>query len=110
MGVWHLEVPLQVHSSFVGGGLRLSPLKCCRVIVVTAMLHNIAVHLGADEPPPVDDEEEHSEDEAPNPAPAMCEQYSIRPVPRPDRNLSTSSEVQQPQPLPLHHQSPSTDH
>ena len=32
------------------------------------MLHNIAVHLGADEPPPVDDEEEHSEDEAPNPA------------------------------------------
>ena len=59
MGVWHLEL----------GGLRLSPLKLCRVIVVTAMLHNIAVRVGADEPPSVDDEEEHSEDEAPNTAP-----------------------------------------
>ena len=39
------------------------------VIVVTTMLHNIAVRVGANEPPPVDDEEEHSEDEAPNPAP-----------------------------------------
>ena len=33
------------------------------------MLHNIAVRVGADEPPPVDDEEEHSEDGALNPAP-----------------------------------------
>uniref|UniRef100_UPI0037E7C3B6 putative nuclease HARBI1 n=1 Tax=Semicossyphus pulcher TaxID=241346 RepID=UPI0037E7C3B6 len=56
-----------IHRS--AGGLRLSPVKCCRVIVVTAMLHNIAVCVGADEPPPVDEDGETSEDEAPNPAP-----------------------------------------
>ena len=39
------------------------------MIVVTAMLHNITVRVGTDEPPPVDDEEENSEDKAPNPAP-----------------------------------------
>ncbi|XP_030284378.1 putative nuclease HARBI1 [Sparus aurata] len=65
-GIWKSRYRC-IHRS--SGGLRLSPLKCCRVIVVTAMLHNIAVRVGADEPPPVDDEEEHSEDEAPNPAP-----------------------------------------
>uniref|UniRef100_UPI0037E94BCA putative nuclease HARBI1 n=1 Tax=Semicossyphus pulcher TaxID=241346 RepID=UPI0037E94BCA len=56
-----------IHRS--SGGLRLSPVKCCRVIVVRAMLHNIAVRVGADEPPPVDEDGETSEDEAPNPAP-----------------------------------------
>ena len=57
-----------MYPSFVGGP-RLSPVKCCRVIVVTAMLHNIAVRVGADEPPPVDEDGESSEDEAPNLAP-----------------------------------------
>jgi len=33
------------------------------------MLHNIAVRVGADEPPPVDEDGESSEDEAPNLAP-----------------------------------------
>ncbi|XP_062309064.1 putative nuclease HARBI1 [Osmerus eperlanus] len=56
-----------IHRS--SGGLRLSPVKCCRGIVVTAMLHNIAVCVGADEPPPVDEDGESSEDEAPNLAP-----------------------------------------
>ena len=37
------------------------------MIIVTTMQHNITVRL---EPPPVDDEEEHSEDEAPNPTPS----------------------------------------
>ncbi|XP_062404015.1 putative nuclease HARBI1 [Sardina pilchardus] len=59
-----------IHRSL--GGLRLSPHKCCRVIVVTAMLHNIAVHVGAVEPPPVDDGEEHPEDEAPEPHTPGC--------------------------------------
>ncbi|XP_062384538.1 putative nuclease HARBI1 [Sardina pilchardus] len=65
-GTWKSRYRCLHRSS---GGLRLSPRKCCQVIVVTAMLHNIAVSVGADEPPPVDDEEEHSEDEAPIPAP-----------------------------------------
>ncbi|XP_061074813.1 putative nuclease HARBI1 [Conger conger] len=43
-----------IHRS--SGGLRLSPRKSCQVIVVTAMLHNIAVRAGADEPPAVDDD------------------------------------------------------
>ncbi|XP_061103953.1 putative nuclease HARBI1 [Conger conger] len=44
-----------IHRS--SGGLRLSPRKSCQVIVVTAMLHNIAVRAGADEPSAVDDED-----------------------------------------------------
>ncbi|XP_059211829.1 putative nuclease HARBI1 [Centropristis striata] len=59
-----------VHRS--SGGLRLSPVKCCRVIVVTAMLHNIAVRVGADELPPVDDDGETSEDDALNPREARA--------------------------------------
>ncbi|XP_046873275.1 putative nuclease HARBI1 [Hypomesus transpacificus] len=56
-----------IHRS--SGGLRLSPVKCCRVIVVTAMLHNKAVRIGADERPSEDEDGESSEDEAPNLAP-----------------------------------------
>uniref|UniRef100_A0A671X6W2 Putative nuclease HARBI1 n=1 Tax=Sparus aurata TaxID=8175 RepID=A0A671X6W2_SPAAU len=71
-GIWKSRYRC-IHRSL--GGLRLSPLKCCRMIVVTAMLHNIAVRIGADEPPPVDNEEEHSEDEAPNPA--LCDVQAV---------------------------------
>ena len=43
------------------GGLRLSPLKACQVIVVTAMLHNIAIRAGL--PDPEDDVEEDDDDD-----------------------------------------------
>ncbi|XP_061564125.1 putative nuclease HARBI1 [Cololabis saira] len=52
-----------IHRS--SGGLRLSPAKSCGVIVVTAMLHNMAVHAGADEPPPLDEDEDSEDDDAP---------------------------------------------
>ncbi|KAM3865901.1 putative nuclease HARBI1 [Diretmus argenteus] len=55
-----------IHRS--SGGLRLSPHKACQVIVVTAMLHNIAVRPGADEPPAVDEEED---DNPPPPPPLL---------------------------------------
>ncbi|XP_061563892.1 putative nuclease HARBI1 [Cololabis saira] len=52
-----------IHCS--SGGLRLSPTKSCGVIVVTAMLHNMAVRAGADEPPPLDEDEDSEDDDAP---------------------------------------------
>ncbi|KAM3876289.1 putative nuclease HARBI1 [Diretmus argenteus] len=55
-----------IHRS--SGGLHLSPHKACQVIVVTAMLHNIAVRAGADEPPAVDEEED---DNPPPPPPLL---------------------------------------
>ena len=58
-----------IHRS--SGGLRLSPLKSCQVIVVTAILHNIAVRAGADEPPAVDDEDEEEDDDNPPPPPPL---------------------------------------
>ncbi|KAM3877688.1 putative nuclease HARBI1 [Diretmus argenteus] len=48
-----------IHRS--SGGLRLSPMKSAQVIVVTAMLHNMAVRAGADAPPAAEDEEEEEE-------------------------------------------------
>ena len=42
------------------GGLRLPPLKACQVIVVTAMLHNIAVRAGL---PDVEQEEEEDDED-----------------------------------------------
>ncbi|KAM3859309.1 putative nuclease HARBI1 [Diretmus argenteus] len=52
-----------IHRS--SGGLRLSPVKSAQVIVVTAMLHNMAVRAGADAPPAAEDEEEDGDDDQP---------------------------------------------
>ena len=54
-----------IHRS--AGGLRLSPLKSCQVIVVTAMLHNIAVRAGL---PDVDDDDNDDGDDDNPAAPA----------------------------------------
>ncbi|XP_061576547.1 putative nuclease HARBI1 [Cololabis saira] len=56
-----------IHRS--SGGMRLSPAKSRGVIVVTAMLHNMAVRAGADEPPPLDKDEDSEDDDAQPPVP-----------------------------------------
>ena len=57
------------------GGLRLRPLKSCEVIVVTAMLHNIAVRAGLPLPDVAENDDEDDDDPAAAPVP---------PQPRPE--------------------------
>ena len=56
----------------------MSTVKCYRVIVVIAMLHNIAVRVGAHEPPLVDEDGETSENEAPNESHAALHQAGVQ--------------------------------
>ncbi|XP_061600257.1 putative nuclease HARBI1 [Cololabis saira] len=80
-----------IHRSW--GGLRLTPAKSCGVIVVTAMLHNMAVRAGADEPPPLDEDEDSMKMTMPHlrtlDLRTMPEQHSTKPVSTEDRSSST---------------------
>nr|XP_055065258.1 putative nuclease HARBI1 [Misgurnus anguillicaudatus] len=60
IGLWKMHFRC-LHKS--AGGLRLKPERCCAVAVVTAMLHNIAVTVGAAVPEEEEEEEEENEDE-----------------------------------------------
>ncbi|XP_035271766.1 putative nuclease HARBI1 [Anguilla anguilla] len=53
----------------LAGGLKFSPAKCCAVIVVTAMLHNITVRARAHMPPEDNEDEEDDDAEGDNPPP-----------------------------------------
>ena len=54
-----------IHRS--AGGLKFTPATCCAVIVVTAMLHNIAVRARAHLPMEEDEVEDEADDDNPPP-------------------------------------------
>lgn len=69
IGIWKMRFRC-IHKS--AGGLRFAPGKCCAVVVVTAMLHNIAVRSGV--PLPMEQEVEEEEEENNIPAVALEQQ------------------------------------